>query len=116
MYKNRGINTWAVKCDISNNGDIHVEGNGSFTGTLSAVGNITSNTGNITSTIGNISAYWNVKSYNGNITAPWGNISGKHIINFNNNGNWKYIGWNNDYKYINNFQFCNEYQKRLSSV
>ncbi|MFM7988468.1 MAG: hypothetical protein ACKPKO_55065, partial [Candidatus Fonsibacter sp.] len=26
-----GINTWVVKCDISNNGDIHSEGNGSFT-------------------------------------------------------------------------------------
>ncbi|MFM7985278.1 MAG: hypothetical protein ACKPKO_38765, partial [Candidatus Fonsibacter sp.] len=64
---------------ISNNGDIHSEGNGPFTGTLSAVGNITSTVGNITSYIGNISAYGNVESYNGNITAPWGNISGQSI-------------------------------------
>ena len=52
-----GISTWAGKCDISNNGYIHSEGNGSFTGTLSAVGDITSSTGNITSSVGNVSAY-----------------------------------------------------------
>ena len=65
-----GISTWAGKCDISNHGYIQSEGNGSFTGTLSAVGDITSSTGNITSSIGNVSAYGNLQSYNGNITAP----------------------------------------------
>ncbi|MFM7982641.1 MAG: hypothetical protein ACKPKO_25295, partial [Candidatus Fonsibacter sp.] len=49
VQENIWINTWAVKLDISNNGDIHSEGNGSFTGTLLAVGNITSTFGNITS-------------------------------------------------------------------
>ncbi|MFM7985757.1 MAG: hypothetical protein ACKPKO_41230, partial [Candidatus Fonsibacter sp.] len=72
------------KYDISNNGDIHSEGNGSFTGTLSVVGNITSTVGNITSYKGNISAYGNVESYNGDITAPWGNISGHSISSTGN--------------------------------
>ncbi|MFM7982073.1 MAG: hypothetical protein ACKPKO_22415, partial [Candidatus Fonsibacter sp.] len=68
-----GPTGWTDKCKFE------PTGNGSFAGTLTTVGDMTSTFGHITSYIGNVSAYGNGESYSGNITAPLGTISGQSV-------------------------------------
>ena len=80
VQEQKGINTWAVKCDISHNPAIF------FQKVMDPLQEqylqyvkITSMSGNNTSPMGNVSASGNLQSYHGNITAPNGNMSGQSI-------------------------------------